>query len=85
MGVDTGDLRRDIGAHAEHAAGESIDQLERLKVQIVPRAREQRFDVLQQRRHHQLIAMHLEEVQQPPPQPLDSERLRRQDVFDVFR
>ena len=40
-----------------HAAGQLVDQLEGLQVDVVPGAGQQRLEVLQQRRHHQFVAV----------------------------
>ena len=37
--IDARDLRRDVGAHAEQAPGERIDDLERLQVEVAPACR----------------------------------------------
>ena len=54
--VDARDLRRAVGAQAERAAAQLVDQLEGLQVELVAGARQQRLDVLEQRRHDQLEA-----------------------------
>ena len=84
MRVDARDLRRDVRAHAQHAARKLVDELERPEVQIVPRAGEQRIDVFEQRRHDELVAVHGEEIEHRAAQALDARRLRGQDVLDVL-
>ena len=84
MRVDARDLRRDVGAHAQHAPRQLIDQLEGAQIQIVPGAGQQRIHVFQQRRHHQLITMHREQIQDRATQPLDARGFGGQEVFDVF-
>ncbi len=85
VGVDAGNLRRNIGAQADRAAGQLIDQLEGLQIQIVAGAGQQRLDVLQHRRHHQLIAVGAEQVEHAAAQLLDLARLGRQHVGNGFR
>jgi hypothetical protein len=84
MGVDACHLRRDVGPHAEHAAGKLVDELEGLQIEVVPRTGEQRFEVLDHRRHHQLEAVHEEQIEDVAPQPFDPRGLLRQDVLDVL-
>ena len=72
MRVDARHLRRDVGAHAHHAAGELVHQLEGAQVQVVAGAGQQRLQVLEQRRHHQLVAVHAEQLQQPRAQRIRS-------------
>ena len=57
MRIDARDLRRDVGAHAEQTAGERIDHLECLQLEIVSGSGEQRIEVLDQRRLHQPIVV----------------------------
>ena len=78
------DLRRNVGAQTERAPGHLIDELERAQVQIVPAAGEQRLDVLEQRRHHHLVAVRAETVQQMAPQLFDLAGFRRQHVGDIL-
>ena len=83
--VDARNLRRDVGAHAEHAPRQLVNQLEGAQIEIMPGAGEQRIHVFQQRRHHQLIAMHGEQIQDRAAQAFNTHGFRRQDIFDVFR
>ncbi|MCY1549090.1 hypothetical protein D9M68_852440 [compost metagenome] len=83
--VDAGNLRRAVGAQAERAARELIDQLEGLKIERFTGAREQRFQVLQQRRHDQFVAIATRCVQQPPAEFFDVASLGRQDIGNVIR
>ena len=68
----------------KRAAAELVDELEGLQVELAPGAREQRLQVLQQRRHHQFEAVAARPVEQVAPQFLDAPRLRRQDIGDVL-
>jgi hypothetical protein len=54
--VDASGLRRGVGAQAQRAAAELIDELEGLQVELMPGAGEQRIQMLEQRRHDQLEA-----------------------------
>jgi hypothetical protein len=82
--VDARHLRRDVGAHAHHPAGELVHQLESAQIQVVPGAGEQRVHVFEQRRHHQLVAPGREQVQDRAAQRLDARGFRGQDVLDVL-
>ena len=84
VGIDARHLRRGVGAHAERAAAQLVDQLEGLEIELPARARQQRFQVLQQRRHHQLEAVPARHVEQPAPELFDVPRLGGQDVGDVL-
>ena len=83
--VDARDLRRGVRAQAHHPPGELVDELEGLQVERLAGAGQQRLQVLQQRRHHQLAAVAARGVEQQAPELLDVPRLRRQDVGDVIR
>ena len=45
------------------------------------RAGEQRLEILEQRRDHQLVTVGLEQVEDAPAQRFDLPRLRREDIF----
>ena len=66
--VDARHLRRDVGAHAQHAPGQLVHQLEGLQVEVVAGAGQQRLQVLEQRRHHQLVAVRVEQIEDAPAQ-----------------
>src|SRR5258708_7072466 len=85
MRIDPRDLRRDVGAHAHHPPGKLIDQLEGANIQIMSRARQQRFEVLEHGGNHQLVPVHAEQFEQLRAHPLDALRLRRQEVLEIFR
>jgi hypothetical protein len=85
MRVDARHLRSDVGAQPQHASGQLVDELERLQIEVVAGARQQGIDVLEQRRHHELVAVQAEEVEDVAAQPLDARGLARQDVLDVLR
>jgi hypothetical protein len=84
MGVDTRGLRRHVGAHAKHAAGQAIDHLEGFQIKITRSAGEQRIEVLHQRRANQVVAITVEQIEQTAAQCLRLPGIRRQDIFDVF-
>ena len=84
MGVDAGHLRRRISTQAEAAAGQLIDQLEGLQVERMAGAREQRFEVFEQRRHDQFAAVGAGHVEQFAPKFFDAARLRGQDIGNVL-
>jgi hypothetical protein len=82
---DARGLRRGVCAQAELAAAHLVDELEGLQVEVAAGARQQRLDMLEQRRHHQLIAVALCAIEQPAPHRLDAAGLRGQHVGDVLR
>ncbi len=84
MRVDARDLRRNVGAQAERAARQLVDELEGAQVEIGAAARQQRFEILEHRRHHEFVAVRTETVEQPPAQFLDLAGFRRQHVGDIL-
>ena len=84
MRVDARDLGRDVRAQAHHLSGKLVDHLEGAQLQVVPGAGEQRLDVFEHRRYHQLELVGEEQVQYLAAQLLDARRFRRQDVLDVL-
>jgi len=85
VGVDAGDLRGAVGADAKRSATELVDELEGLEIQFSAGAGEQRFDVFEQRRHHELTAVSRRNIEQTATQLLDVSRLRRQNIGYVLR
>ena len=83
--VDARDLRRAVGAQAEGPAAELVDELEGLQVELAPGARQQRLDVLEQRRHHELAAIAGGDVEQTAPEFLDVPCLRGQHIGNMLR
>ncbi len=83
--IDPRNLGRDVGAHAHHPPGELVDQLESAKIQIMPGARQQRFEVFEHGGNHQLVPVHAEQLEELRAHPVDALRLRRQDVLEFFR
>ena len=83
--VDPGDLRRDVGANAKEPARHRIDDLERLQVEIVTRAGQQRIEMLHQRRLHEAETMGAEMFEQRATQRFHPFGFNGQDVLDVFR
>ncbi len=84
VGVDARHLRRAVGTHAERAAAELVDELEGLQVQRTSGPGQQRLDVLEQRRHHQLATIAARHVDQASTKFLDVPRLRRQHIGNVL-
>ena len=84
MGIDARDLRRGVGAQAEGAAGQLVDELEGLQIERMAGAGKQRLEVLQQWRDHELEAVAARHVEQPAAQFFDVSGLRRQDIGDVL-
>ena len=82
--IDARHLRRGVGAQPERAAGQLIDQLEGLQVEFVAGARQQRIEVLEQRRHHQLEAVAACAVDQRASEFLDATRLARQHIGNLL-
>src|SRR5687768_11134479 len=85
MGVDARDLRRDVGAQSHHAPRELVDHLEGAQLKVVPRPGEERVDVLQERRHDQLVVFREKQIEDLSPKSLDAPGLCRKDVLNVFR
>ena len=85
MRIDAGHLRRRVGAKPERAAGQLVDQLERLQVERLARAGEQGLEMLQQRGHDQLVAIAARGVEKKAPQLFDMSRLRRQNIGNLIR
>jgi hypothetical protein len=85
VGVDARHLRRGVGAQAQRAAGQLVDQLEGLQPERLAGAGQQRLQVLQQGRHHQLVAIGTGGVQQRTAQLFDVPGLGRQHIGDVIR
>ena len=85
VGVDACGLRGAVGAHAERPAAHLVDQLEGLQVEGVTGAREQRLDVLEQRRDDELETVAAGRVEQAAPQHFHVARPVGQDIGDVLR
>jgi hypothetical protein len=85
MRVDARHLRRDVGAHAHHAARELVDHLEGAQLQVVPGTGEQRVHVLEQRRHDELVFLFEKQIQDRASQALDAHRLGGKDVLYKLR
>ena len=84
VGVDAGHLRRGVGTKAQGAAAELIHQLEGFEIQRVAGTRQEGLDVLQQRRHHQLVAVGTGGIEPDAAQLLHAAGLRRQNISDVL-
>ena len=85
MGIDAGDLRRRVGAQTKAAARQLIDQFEGLQIERMTGAREQRFEVFEQRWHDQFATVGAGHVEQFSAKFFDAARLRRQDIGNVLR
>jgi hypothetical protein len=85
VGVDARHLRRAVGAQAERAAAQLVDQLEGLQVERMTRAGQQRLDVLEHRRNDELEAEPGRRIEQSAPQELDVAGPGRKDIGDVLR
>ena len=83
--INAGDLGRGVGAQAQGAARQLIDQLEGLQVQRFAGAGQQRLQVLQQRRHDQLVTVAAGGVQEQAAQFFDVTRLGGQDIGNLIR
>ena len=84
MGVDARHLRRHVGTQAEHAARQLVDQFKGAQVGILASAGHQRFQILEQRRHHQFISVQTEIIQHEAAQLFDLARFRRQNIGNIF-
>ena len=85
MRVYARDLQRGVGAQAEQPAAQLIDDLEGVQIEFAPGSGQQRFEMLDQGRAHQPIAMQRKVVEQPPADALDRLGLDGQQVVDVLR
>ena len=85
MRVDTGRLRRHVGADAHGPPRQLIDQLEGAQVQVLAGAGQQGIKVFEHRRHDVLEAAHAEMIEQIAPQGFDARRFGRQGIGNVFR
>ena len=83
--VNASDLWRAVSTQTHHLPGELIHEFEGLQIQRLTRPREQRLQVLQQRRHDQLVAIASRHVQQVSTKFFDVPRFRRQDIGNVIR
>ena len=83
--VDARDLRRHVGAHPHHPAGQLIRQLEGGEIEVVPGADEQGVEILDEGRDDELVAPAGKEVDEPAAQTLEAPRLGRQDLVDALR
>jgi hypothetical protein len=77
VGVDACGLRRAVGAQPERPAAQLIDELESLQIERVTGARQQRLDVLEHRRDHQLEAETAGGIEEAAAQGFDLARPRR--------
>ena len=55
--IDASNLRRGVGSQSHRAARKLVDQFESLQIQCLAGSGQQRFQMFEQRRHHQLIAI----------------------------
>jgi hypothetical protein len=84
VGVDARHLRGHVRTQAQHAARQLVHQLEGAQVGVFTGAGQQRFQVLQQRRHHQLVAVQAEIIQHQTTQFFNLACFRRQNVGDIL-
>ncbi len=80
VGIHPRRLGRHVGAYAHQSPCKLIGQLEGLQIQIIPRSRQQRLEVLDHRRDNELVAPAPVGIHQPPTQRLDLLGTRRQDI-----
>ena len=84
MRINARHLGRYVRAHAHGTARQLVNQLEGLQIEIVAGAGQQRIDIFQHRRQHQLVAVTLKQVEHAPPQRLNAACGNRQNVLDIF-
>ena len=84
MRVHARHLGRGIRAHAEHAAGQRVDGLEGLQIEIAPGSGEQRVEIFDQRRHDETIAAYPKVIEQRATQRFDARGLGWQHILDRF-
>ncbi|MNS65151.1 hypothetical protein D3C72_983010 [compost metagenome] len=85
VGIDARHLGGGVGTQAHAAAGELVDKLEGLEVERLAGARKQRLQVLEQRRHHQLVAIATGGIEQLASKFFDVARLGGQHIGNVIR
>ena len=85
VGVDARHLRRAVGPQPEHAPGQLIDQFERLQIERLAGTGQQGLQMLEQRRHDQLVTVATGRVEQVSPELFDMARLGRQDIGNMIR
>ena len=85
MRINARDLGCHVGAQTHGAPGKLVNQLEHAQIHIMVSHRHERIDVLQHRRHHQLVAVETEVVEQRAAQLFYFARFGRQDVGNIFR
>jgi hypothetical protein len=69
---------------AQAASGELVNQLEGFEIERLPGARQQRLEVLDQRRDHQLEAVAASGIQQGVPKRLDASSLSGQYIGNLL-
>jgi hypothetical protein len=84
VGIDAGRLRRAVATQTQRAAADLVNQLEGLQVQLATGARQQRFQVFQQRRDDQFEAAAARPVEQAASKLFDASGLGGQDIGDVL-
>ena len=84
VGVDPRHLRRRIRPQSEHPAARLVGELEHPQVEVAAGSRQERVEVLDQRRNDQFVTVAAIEVEQRAPQFLHAPGLERQHVGDVF-
>ena len=84
MRVDPGNLRCDVCTNTHGPTRKLINQLESLQIEIMTATGQQGLDVLDHRRHDQLIAVGAIEIEQAPAQHFDATRLAGQNVGNAF-
>ena len=85
VSVNACHLRCGVSAQPQGTSRELIDQFEGLQIQGLTGTGEQGFDVLEQRRHHQLVAVAAGGVEQFTSEFFDMACLGRQHIGDVIR
>jgi hypothetical protein len=83
--VNASDLGSDIRTHAQRAARQLVNQLERTQIEVVAGSSQQRLDIFEQRRQNELIAMQREEVEHASTQRFHTARGLGQNVLYIFR
>ena len=83
MSIDTRDLRRHVRAHAELAAREVIGELEGLQRQVLAADAEKGVEMLDERRHHEIVATRHVVIDECAAQPVEPRRFGRQQILDA--
>ena len=84
VGIDSCHLRRGVSANPQGTTAELVHQFESFEIKGMPGSGQQRFKMLEQRRHDQFIAIATRHIQPDTAQFFYTSGLSRQNVSDVL-